>query len=59
MEKGERMSNENLSRRTWADITFQGANITNSIRPYFLSLTYTDNEDGEADDLQLRLQDRA
>lgn len=59
MEKGERMSNENLSRRTWVDITFQGANITNSIRPYLLSLTYTDNEDGEADDLQLRLQDRA
>ena len=53
------MGSENLSRRTWVDITFQGANITNSIRSYFLSLTYTDNEDGEADDLQLRLQDRA
>ena len=53
------MSAENLARRAWADITFQGANITNSIRPYFLSLAYTDNEDGEADDLQIRLQDRA
>ena len=53
------MSAENLARRAWADITFQGVSITNSIRPYFLSLTYTDNEDGEADDLQIRLQDRA
>lgn len=52
------MSNENLARRAWADIAFQGVNITQSIRPYFLSLTYTDNEDGEADDLQLKLQDR-
>ena len=52
------MSAEDLSRRAWADITFQGANITKSIKPYFLGLTYTDNEDGEADDLQLRLQDR-
>ncbi len=52
------MSHENLSRRTFADVAFQGVNITKSIRPYFLSLTYTDNEEGEADDLQLRLQDR-
>ena len=53
------MSADSLTRRTWADITFQGVNITESIRPCFLSLTYTDNEDGEADDLRLRLQDRA
>lgn len=53
------MSAENLARRAWVDITFQGVSITNSIRPYFLGLTYTDNEDGEADDLEIRLQDRA
>ena len=41
------MSAENLARRAWVDITFQGVSITNSIRPYFLSLTYTDNEDGK------------
>lgn len=52
------MSNENLARRTWADISFQGVNITKNIRPYFLGLTYTDNEDGQADDLQIVLQDR-
>lgn len=53
------MSAESLSRRTFGDITFQGVNITKSLRPYFLSLCYTDNEDGEGDDLQICLQDRA
>ena len=53
------MSAETLVRRTWADVSFQGVDITESLRPYFLGLTYTDNEDGEADDLQIRLQDRA
>lgn len=52
------MSAENLARRARADLTFQGVNISGSIRPYFLGMTYTDNEDGEADDLQIRLQDR-
>lgn len=52
------MSNKGLARRTKAEITFAGVNITKDIQPYLLSLTYTDNEDGEADDLQLTLQDR-
>ncbi len=32
--------------------------ITKSIQPYLLSLQYTDSEEGEADDLQIVLQDR-
>lgn len=52
------MSNKDLARRTAAEISFAGVNITKSIRPYLLSLSYTDNEEGEADDLQLTLQDR-
>ncbi len=52
------MSNKNLARRTKAEISFAGVNITKSIQPYLLSLSYTDNEEGEADDLQLTLQDR-
>ncbi len=51
------MSNKNLARRTKAEISFAGVNITKSIQPYLLSLSYTDNEEGEADDLQLTLQD--
>ena len=52
------MSNKDLSRRTKVEISFAGVNITKSIQPYLLSLSYTDNEEGEADDLQLTLQDR-
>lgn len=47
-----------MARRTKAEISFAGVNITKSIQPYLLSLSYTDNEEGEADDLQLTLQDR-
>lgn len=47
-----------MSRHSDADITFQGVNITSDISTYLLSVTYTDNEDGETDDLQIKLQDR-
>lgn len=52
------MSDKELARRALPEIVFQGVNITNSIKPYLISLTYTDNEDGETDDLQIKLQDR-
>ena len=50
------MSNPNQARRVTAQIFFQGADITGSMRPYFLSATYTDKEADETDDLQLKLQ---
>ena len=52
------MKKDNKARRTAAEIIFDGADITESIKPYLLSLTYTDNEEGETDDLQLKVQDR-
>lgn len=52
------MSDQNQARRTTAEVVFGGTDITSSIRPYLLSLTYTDNEEDEADDLQIKLQDR-
>lgn len=52
------MSDKNQARRTTAEVVFGGTDITASIRPYLLSLTYTDNEEDEADDLQIKLQDR-
>lgn len=52
------MSSKNMARRTVAEFVFAGADITSSIRPYFLSVTYTDNEEDETDDLQIKLQDR-
>lgn len=45
-------------RRTEYRVAFDGADITEDIRPYFLSLDYKDSEDGAADDFQLKLQDR-
>ena len=52
------MSDTNSARRTEAKVSFSGVDITDDIRPYFLSLTCTDNEEGEADDLQVQIQDR-
>lgn len=47
-----------MARRTLAELAFDGVDITKSIRPYLISVTYTDNEEDEADDLQLRIHDR-
>lgn len=58
MEAGGRMSNKELARRSSAQVFFAGVDITSSIAPYLLSLTYTDNEEDETDDLQIKLQDR-
>lgn len=52
------MSNADAARRAEVEIAFDGVDITKSIRPYFLSMTYTDNEEDKTDDLQINLQDR-
>ncbi len=52
------MTEKILARRTEVEILFDGADITKEIMPYLLSMTYTDNEEGEADDLKIELQDR-
>lgn len=52
------MSDKNLARSATVELAFDGIDITKSVLPYFLSLTYTDYEEEEADDLQIKLQDR-
>lgn len=52
------MSEKDIARRSSYSVTFAGVDITKDLKPYFLSLTYTDNEEDEADDLQIKLQDR-
>lgn len=52
------MSQQDMARRTVAQIAFAGVDITDDIRPYLLSVSYTDNEEDETDDLQIKLQDR-
>lgn len=52
------MSSTDIARRTEAQVVFAGTDITNDIKPYLKSVDYTDNEEDETDDLQLKLQDR-
>lgn len=52
------MSSQDLARRTRCEIAIAGVDITEDIRPYLLSMVYSDYESDESDDLQLRLQDR-
>lgn len=52
------MSKEELGRRTEIQVSIGGVDITKDLKPYFLSMTYTDNEGEEADDLRIELQDR-
>ncbi len=47
-----------LARRTSVDLMFGGTDITENIRPYLLSLVYTDDTDDLADDLKIVVQDR-
>lgn len=46
------------ARRTEIRLTFEGADISADINKHLLSLTYTDNEEDETDDLQISLDDR-
>ena len=52
------MADKVFARRTDVEILFDGTDITKEIMPYLLSMTYTDNEEGEADDIKIELQDR-
>ena len=52
------MNKADQARRTAVEIKFAGADVTKDIKPYLLSVTYTDNEEDAADDLQIRIQDR-
>ncbi len=46
------------SRRTEIQLTFEGTDISEDINKYFQSISYTDNEEDEADDFQIVLDDR-
>lgn len=44
---------------TFFTVTYQGVNITKDISEDILSITYTDNEDGQADDIAIRIKDES
>jgi phage protein D len=47
-----------LARRTEVRVTIDGEDVTPDINKYLKTLTYTDNEDEKADDLQIEIDDR-
>lgn len=52
------MSNINQARRATAQVIFNGVDISVYVNSDLISLTYTDNEEDEADDLQIKVLDR-
>lgn len=52
------MSDPSLARRIDARIYIAGCDVTDDVEPYLISCTFTDNEEDDADDLQVKLQDR-
>lgn len=52
------MSDTNLARRTKILLAVNGADISEDINKYLLSLTYTDEEEDKTDDLSIQIDDR-
>lgn len=52
------MSDENKARRTKAQVFFAGTDVSVAVNSDLLSLTFTDNEEDETDDLQIKVLDR-
>ena len=52
------MSSKDIARRASAKVSFNGTDISKDIAPYLVRISYTDEEEDGADDLQIELQDR-
>jgi phage protein D len=52
------MSERSKGRRAVAKVLFDGSDISADLKPFLMSLSYTDNSEGETDDLQIQIQDR-
>lgn len=48
-----------MVRQTAIKLIYNDTDATRSIAPYLLNFSYTDNASGQADDLQIQLEDRA
>lgn len=46
------------ARKASLSVSFEGTDISAVVSKYLMSLSFTDNEEDEADDLQIKLQDR-
>lgn len=52
------MSDKTLARRTAVKLYFKGRDISKDLSKYLLSLSYTDKEEDETDDISISLDDR-
>ncbi len=52
------MSEKNLARRTETQVVLGGVDISVYVNKGWISFSYTDNEEDEADDLQIKVNDR-
>ncbi len=52
------MSDKTLARRVAVKLYFKDADISKELEKYLLSMSFTDNEEDEADDISLSLDDR-
>ena len=50
--------NNHSARRAEAEIYYEGVNISQDIKPYLISFSYTDNASDKADDINLSLEDK-
>lgn len=46
------------ARTAYLQLTYDGVDISTDLRPYLLAWTHTDNLSGQADDLQISLEDK-
>lgn len=53
------LAQENIGRRAWLIVTYNGKDISESLAQYVLSFSYTDNLTGQVDDISITLEDRA
>ena len=51
------MSNRDSARRTKLKVVVAGVDVSDDVNNHLMSLTYTDNEEDEADDLQIKMED--
>lgn len=55
MEAGDYMT---IARQAWLQVQYENTDITTDLQPHLKGWTYTDNLSGQADDLQISLEDR-
>lgn len=57
-EKNYTKADKTVARAAQLSVTFNNTDISSVVNKYLMSFSFTDNEEDEADDLQIKLEDR-